>query len=187
MNEFTKENRGVPSEILLKSYHSCIVSIDALIQRIKADKEVSISNKKELALLISNYSSCVKTVICRYLKASGYSNQRINNFSTTEVFFKFKKEIAKDNKATCNLSHELHLVVFNLRNKLSHTLNQVDYVSLIVEKSGMVKILGLLNRLSIESKEIETQFEKKLENLAKEELANEKTIPKERYPFGIVC
>lgn len=186
MNEFTKENRGVSSETLLTNYRHSINTIDFLIKKINEDKKVSLSSKKEFALLIPNYSSCIKTIICRYLKGSGYSNQRLNNFSTTELFFKFKKELAKDNSGHCTLSAELHLVVLNIRNKLSHTLNQVNYISEIVEKSGTNKIVGLLKRMSVEAKEIEKCFEQKLTKIkeVKIENAEDKTIP--NRPFGIV-
>lgn len=186
MNEFTKENRWASSEALQKTYHTCIVSIDALIQRIKADKHVSMSNTKELTLLIPNYISCIKTIICRYLQKSGYSNQRINNFSSTELFFKFKKEISKDTKEPCNLSNELFLVVLSIRNKLSHTFNQVEYISNVIERSGHKKISALLDRMSIEAKEIENLFQNKLENSIEKEIVHEVSKSRENYPFGIV-
>lgn len=187
MNEFTKENRHISSEKLLKSFNDSLVILEIILQRLKKDNAASRANIKDLCLFFSNYSSGSKTIITRYLQKSGLKNQQINNMSVAELFVKFKKAISKDTEMPCSLTTELHLIVFDIRNKLSHNLNQVDYLTKVVEQSGIKKMINFLEKLSDEAKEIEHCYSLKIEKekeLEKDNFNNNR-IEKEIYHFGI--
>ena len=157
--------------------------LDATISIIKRDKEVPKPLVKELCIFISNYTSATKTMLCRYLQKSGVCNAKISNMSTSELIVNFKKQVSKDTKAPCFISTELQLITFSMRNKLSHNLNQVDYLAKVIEDSSIKKFLNFLTKLSTESKEIENLLKKKVE--IKEEIKEEKAIEKDIYHFGI--
>lgn len=189
MNEFLKENKHTSTESILNSYRKCIVKLDALIERVEKDKDFSNSNKNELSIFLSNYSSGTKTIVCRYLQYSEVANQRIINMSATELFVKYKRELIKDFKNNPPITTELHLIVFDLRNKLNHNIDQIEYLNKVINESGLNKVLGFLNKISKESKEIYNTFENKYENhkekLKENEQKKQKEIQREHYPFGI--
>lgn len=163
MNEFIKENKKISSEKLLKSYNENISYLDSTINRIKSNGKSQRETTKDLCLLFGNHASLTKTIMVRYLQLSDITNQKINYMTIPELFVKFKKCITNDTQMPCPLTTELHMISFDLRNKLAHNINQSDYMENVISQSGVKKMLNFLTKLSDESKEIEHCFNLKLE------------------------
>ena len=184
MSGFSKENRKIGNKTLIEMYKKNLVTLDAIIETIVKQKEVSRAMIKELCIFISNYSSGTKTILCRYLQENGICNAKINNMSTAELIVNFKKQVSKDTSLPCSVNTELQLIAFGIRNNLSHNLNQVEYLEKVVNDSGLKKFINFLNKISIESRQIEQLFERKIETI-EEKITESKQLEKEIYHFGI--
>lgn len=189
MNEFTKENKKITSEKLLENFGENIKYLDATIDRIVNNKNtITRETMKDLCILFGNHASSTKTIMVRYLLLSGISNHKISYMTIPELFMKFKKTVEKDIEMPCPLTPDLHLIAFDIRNKLAHNTNQTSYMSNIIQQSGLKKVLNYLKKLSYEGKEIEYCFNIKIEqeknkkNEKNEEISLE---DKQQYPFGI--
>lgn len=186
MNEFTKENKHLTAEKLLEYYRENIKLLDKTIAELQEQRMADTSSVRDLCLFFGNYSSGTKTIISRYLNECGVSNKQIKTLSTVELIVMFKKSIAIDKHAPCNLTSELHMISFDLRNRLAHHINQESYLGNVIEKSGIKKITRFLSRLSGEAKEIENHYLNKV-NLSKiNAKANSQEVMQEKiHPFGI--
>jgi len=187
MNEFSRENKHLSETDVIDLYQQNIMNLKKIIKDIRLNKSVTDVCLLNLCIFFSNYTSGTKTIICKYLHSSNLTKNKLNSMSVPELFVKFKKQISKDMGTPCMLSTELHLVAFDLRNKLSHTINQQSYLSKVIHTSGINKIIRFLDKLEKESSEIHHYFKIKVENnnSITENLNNESLKEINQYPYGI--
>ena len=187
MNEFSRENKHLSENDVIDLYQQNIMNLKKIIKDIRLKKSIDDNCLSNLCIFFSNYTSGTKTIICKYLYSSNLTKNKLNNMSVPELFVKFKKQISKDTETPCMLSTELHLVAFDLRNKLSHTINQQSYLSKVILNSGINKMIRFLDKLEKESSEIHHYFKMKVENNNPiiEELNNPTNKEITQYPYGI--
>lgn len=185
MNDYLKENKGVSDEKIITSLLGNLDKIKNVSLNANNYGMLTDSEKLTMCSFFSEYSSLLKTIIVRYLQNSNVSNKRLSEMSMPEIFCKFKSEIAKDTGERCNLREDLHIVAFNIRNKLSHTYSQLEYISDVIDKSKMPKIVKFLNEVVKEAKQIQELYLNKIEHLNIYE--SKKGREQEVYPFSIRC
>lgn len=187
--DYTRENIRIPDSEIIDTFSKTISVLDRLKIELKEKKKLTPTEVMEFCIGISNFASCFKTINTRYLNKSGFSNAKLHEFSSPELFVLLKKEIRKDVPditKRINLEWEAFFIVMDLRNKLSHTINQEKHMYGVLEASGDRKIVNYLESLTEQSIFLKDTFKMKSEAVERVIKNNKEASIETYHPYGIV-
>lgn len=186
---YTRENTKISDEEITITFSKTIAVLEMLKKELKEKKRLTPTEIMEFCISISNFASCFKTINTRYLNKSGFSNAKLLEFSSPELFIMLKKEIRKDVPditKRINIEWEAFFIIMDLRNKLSHTINQEKHMYDVLEASGERKMINYLESITEQSAFLRDTFKAKSEAVERV-VKNHKEASIDAYhPYGII-